>query len=86
MAYGLTIQRRFDHNAQSVRNGQESVSGIKWNRRPDWSGMGVRNAPEYARYEYRFFVDGKWENDPACPLSSCVVNEFGSSNCVKIVE
>jgi len=38
------------------------------------------------RYEYRFFVDGKWENDPACPLSSCVVNEFGSSNCVKIVE
>ena len=48
MAYGLTIQRRFDHNAQSVRNGQESVSGIKWNRRPDCSGMGVRNAPEYA--------------------------------------
>ena len=52
MAYGLTIQRRFDHNAQSVRNGQESVSGIKWNRRPDWSGMGVRNAPEYASLRF----------------------------------
>ena len=38
------------------------------------------------RYEYRFFVDGNWENDPVCPLSSCVPNEFGSSNCVKIVE
>jgi hypothetical protein len=48
MAYGLTIQRRFNHNVQSVRNGQESVSGIKWNRCPDCSGMGVRNAPEYA--------------------------------------
>ena len=49
MAYGLTIQRRFDHNLQCVRNGQESVSGIKWNRCPDSSGMGVRNAPEYAK-------------------------------------
>jgi len=36
------------------------------------------------RYEYRFFADGRWENDPGC--SSCVPNEFGSKNCVKIVE
>ncbi len=36
------------------------------------------------RYEYRFLVDGKWENDPSC--SSCVPNEFGSLNCVRIVE
>lgn len=36
------------------------------------------------RYEYRFFVDGRWENDPAC--SSCVPSEFGSLNCVKVVE
>ncbi len=35
------------------------------------------------RYEYRFFVDGHWENDPAC--SCCVPNEFGSQNCVKFV-
>ena len=48
MAYGLTIQRRFDYNLQSVRNGQESVSGIKWNRCPVSPGTGVRNAPEYA--------------------------------------
>ncbi len=36
------------------------------------------------RYEYRFLIDGNWENDPAC--CDCVPNEFGSENCVKIVE
>jgi 1,4-alpha-glucan branching enzyme len=36
------------------------------------------------RHEYRFFVDGNWENDPSC--AGCVSNEFGSQNCVKIVE
>ena len=35
------------------------------------------------RYEYRFFIDGNWMNDPAC--SCCVPNEFGSQNCVRIV-
>ncbi len=34
-------------------------------------------------YEYRFLVDGVWQNDPAC--SSAVKNPFGSSNCLKIV-
>ena len=38
---------------------------------------------ESGRYEYRFLVDGNWENDPVC--SSCVVNEFGGKNCVRIV-
>ncbi len=36
------------------------------------------------RYEYRFFVDAGWENDPAC--ASYVPNESGSSNCVRIVD
>jgi 1,4-alpha-glucan branching enzyme len=36
------------------------------------------------RYEYRFLVDGNWENDPSC--RGCVPNEFGSQNCVRIVE
>jgi hypothetical protein len=50
MAYGLIIQRRLDHKSlQSIRNGQESVSGIKWNRCPDCSEMAVRNTREYAR-------------------------------------
>jgi 1,4-alpha-glucan branching enzyme len=36
------------------------------------------------KYEYRFLVDGNWENDPSC--TGCVSNEFGSKNCVRIVE
>ncbi len=36
------------------------------------------------RYEYRFLADGHWDNDPLC--SGCVPNEFGSMNCVRIVE
>lgn len=35
-------------------------------------------------YEYRFLVDGNWENDPSCSYG--VPNEFGSENCVRIVE
>jgi 1,4-alpha-glucan branching enzyme len=38
---------------------------------------------EPGRYEYRLVVDGSWENDPSC--SSCVANEFGGMNCVRIV-
>jgi hypothetical protein len=36
------------------------------------------------RYEYRFVIDGKWENDPFC--EGCFMNEFGTMNCVMIVE
>ena len=36
------------------------------------------------KYEYRFLKDGTWENDPSC--CDCVPNEFGSQNCVRIVE
>ena len=36
------------------------------------------------QYEYRFFVDGEWRNDPRCgPL---VENPFGTSNSLKIVK
>ena len=36
------------------------------------------------QYEYRFHVDGDWQNDPNCP--TCVENPFGTLNCVRIVE
>ena len=36
------------------------------------------------RYEYRFMTDGKWENDPFC--EGCHPNEFGTMNCVRVVE
>ena len=32
------------------------------------------------RYEYRFIVDGEWQDDPHASIR--VPNEFGSSNCV----
>jgi len=36
------------------------------------------------QYEYRFFVDEEWQNDPVC--SSFVENPFGTFNCLKMVE
>ena len=33
------------------------------------------------RYEYKFLVDGQWQNDPSC--KSYASNPFGSDNCVK---
>jgi 1,4-alpha-glucan branching enzyme len=32
------------------------------------------------QYEYRFLVDGEWQDDPAC--EERVPNPFGSQNCV----
>jgi 1,4-alpha-glucan branching enzyme len=35
-------------------------------------------------YQYKFFVDGAWVNDPSC--AEFVSNTFGGLNCVKKVE
>lgn len=32
------------------------------------------------RYEYRFLVDGTWQDDPSC--TERVPNPFGTENCV----
>ena len=32
------------------------------------------------RYEYRYFVDGTWQNDQR--QCECVPNEFGTWNCI----
>lgn len=34
-------------------------------------------------YEYRFVVDGQWQDDPACPARQ--PNAFGGQNCVRVV-
>ena len=50
----------------------------------DKKGMWKATLPlETGRYEYRFFADGNWENDPSCWC--WVANEFGGQNCVRIV-
>jgi 1,4-alpha-glucan branching enzyme len=36
------------------------------------------------QYEYRFFVDGEWQNDPNC--GPFVESPFGTSNSLKIVK
>ncbi len=36
------------------------------------------------QYEYRFLVDGEWQNDPDC--CDFMRNPFGTSNCLRIVE
>ncbi len=35
-------------------------------------------------YEYRFIVDGQWENDPAC--SRRRLNRFGEYDCILTVD
>jgi len=35
------------------------------------------------RYEYRFFADGMWHNDPAAQQKAA--NALGTENCVRIV-
>jgi len=32
------------------------------------------------KYQYKFLVDGQWQNDQKC--SGCVPNSFGTLNCV----
>lgn len=32
------------------------------------------------KYEYKFFVDGSWVNDPLC--TNRVYNNFGTQNCI----
>jgi 1,4-alpha-glucan branching enzyme len=36
------------------------------------------------RYEYRFIVDGQWEEDPNC--TTFIPNSYGSENCILIMK
>ena len=35
---------------------------------------------EPGKYEYRYLVDGEWQNDPQC--QSFTQNQFGTQNCI----
>ncbi|MEW5801791.1 MAG: isoamylase early set domain-containing protein [bacterium] len=35
---------------------------------------------EPGRYEYRYLVDGEWQNDPEC--QKLQTNQFGTQNCI----
>jgi 1,4-alpha-glucan branching enzyme len=64
-----------------INNWDTQAAPMKKDKKGIWK-VTVNLRP--GRYEYRFFVDEKWENDPSC--DGCVPNDFGSMNCVRIVE
>ena len=67
--------------AGNFNNWDSSANLMKKDKKGTWKAI-VSLKP--GRYEYRFLVDGNWVNDPSC--CDCVPNEFGSQNCVRIVE
>lgn len=58
---------------------------LKLGARRDSKGNWIAKANlKPGRYEYKFFVDGNWANDPRC--TACVPNAFGTHNCVMEVK
>ena len=66
--------------AGDFNNWDSSANPMKKDRKGIWK---TTLSLKPGRYEYRFLVDGNWENDLSC--CDCVPNEFGSQNCVRIV-
>ncbi|MFA4888365.1 MAG: glycogen-binding domain-containing protein [Candidatus Omnitrophota bacterium] len=66
--------------AGSFNNWNQSAVSAKKDVKGSWSAK-VSLKP--GKYEYKFFVDGSWVNDPGC--KACVPNAFGTHNCVVVV-
>ncbi|MGB7629835.1 MAG: isoamylase early set domain-containing protein [Candidatus Deferrimicrobium sp.] len=83
------VKSKFEFSAPEAKEVSLAGNFNQWNTlanpmKKDKKGVWKVTLPlEPGRYEYRFIVDGNWQNDPAC--SSCVTNEFGGENCVRIV-
>jgi len=63
--------------AGDFNNWDVNANQMKKDWKDDWT-VSINLKP--GRYEYKFYVDGSWQNDPSC--DACVQNEFGSTNCV----
>lgn len=63
--------------AGNFNNWDTRMLSAKRDSKGNWT---VKVGLKPGRYEYKFFVDGSWLNDPRC--SACVPNAFGSNNCV----
>ena len=59
------------NNWDITKNPLEKNAGGQWSAK-------IQLAP--GRYEYRFYVDGGWQNDQEAV--ECVPNSFGAWNCV----
>ena len=62
--------------AGTFNNWSQDSLRLKKGKDGNWTGQ-LKLKP--GRYEYRFLVDNRWENDPSLPS---VPNDFGSANCV----
>ncbi len=62
--------------AGSFNNWNSKLITAKKDSKGNWTAK-VSLKP--GRYEYKFFVDGSWLNDPHC--NSCIANAFGTQNC-----
>ena len=63
-------------------NGWETdPHSLKKDKKGNWK-ISLNLTP--GKYEYRFLVDGEWQNDPNC--AAFVHNTFGSENCLLTLE
>jgi 1,4-alpha-glucan branching enzyme len=69
------------HLAGDFNNWDSQATPLKMDKKGIWK---TTFNLQPGRYEYRFLVDGNWENSTSC--SGCIPNSFGSMNCVRIVE
>ena len=68
--------------AGSLNNWDPVATPLKWDKA---TGLWRRTVNlEPGRYEYRFVVDDVWWSDPMNPMRSW--NEFGTENCIVVVE
>ena len=83
--------KKVDFNFSAPHAGSVSIAGdfndwnpgshpMKKDKKGVWK-ISFNLAP--GTYQYRFYVDGDWQNDPGC--TGCVENSFGGQNCVRIV-
>jgi len=61
----------------SFNNWDIKANPAKKDLKGNWA---VKLSLKPGKYEYKFFVDGNWVNDPGC--RGCVTNSFGTQNCV----
>lgn len=80
----------FRYNAPSANRVYIAGTFNNWNPtshplKKDWTGMWKTSLKlSGGRYEYKYIVDGNWQSDPLC--HACVPNNFGSTNCIKVVK
>jgi 1,4-alpha-glucan branching enzyme len=60
---------------------EEDPHSLKKDKKGNWK-ISINLTP--GRYEYRFLVDGEWQNDPKS--DAFVHNTFGSENCLLTLE